>query len=109
MSQSLTVDTVAKLAEPLKTSERWLLFGDTQPVSEDVLREMVDYATGEIQPGLSIAQIKSAVSSALREQLALHLTAGQGQSAPAGAIAHGTGAQSLAATTEGEQAESRNS
>ena len=109
MSQSLTVETVSKLAEPLKTSERWLLFGDSQVVNEDALREMAEYAAGEIQPGLSIAQIRSAVSSALREQLALHLSVGEGQHLADGPNAPGVAAQSLSPTTGDGQAGSRNS
>ena len=109
MSQSLTIDTVAKLAEPLKSSERWLIFGDAQAVSEDTLHEMIEYAAGEIQPGLSIAQIKRAVSSALREQLALHLSVGAEKSPVDDMIAPDVAARSPAATTGDGQEELRNS
>ena len=109
MTRSLTIETVAKLSEPLKTSERWLLFGNQDAISERDLRDMAEAAAGEIQPGLSIAQIRSAVASALREQLALHLSAGASQSGPAEESVRDRGAQSPAPTRAVEPAGSHSS
>ena len=73
MNASTTVETISKLAEPLKTTERWLIFGnDNPPLSEDVLRAMVDDAVSEIQPGAKIGEIQRVVASSLYEQLKLH-------------------------------------
>ncbi|WP_395393112.1 hypothetical protein WBP07_18095 [Novosphingobium sp. BL-8A] len=76
MSQSLTVETLNKLAGPLKTSERWLLFGNDNALTDDVLRGMAEIAAEEIQAGMRIEEIRNTVASALREQLRLHLTVG---------------------------------
>lgn len=73
MNASTTVETISKLADPLKTSERWLIFGnDKTPLSEAVLREMVEGAVSEIQPGAKIGEIQRVVASSLYEQLKLH-------------------------------------
>lgn len=110
MTQSLTVDTVAKLAEPLETSELWILFGDSEDapaVSEDALREMAETAVEEIQLGMGIGEIRSAVASALHEQLALHLSGGEVRSFWGEKLARGKGAQSRSPTSEDVLAKSR--
>lgn len=106
-TQSLTVDTVAKLAGPLKTTEHWLLFGEREGINEATLVEMAEHAASEIQPGLSIAQIRSAVASALREQLELHLSVGTSLKTEDEELDPDTSAQSRAPTTGSEQEESR--
>lgn len=70
-NNSLTTETVSKLAGPLKTTEQWLLFGGASAVSEGVLREMAETAAEEIQAGMRIEEIRRAVASALHEQLKL--------------------------------------
>lgn len=83
MSSSTTTETLSKLAGPLKTTERWLIFGSDNPtLSDAVLHEMVDYAVSEIQPSMSIGQMRNAVASALREQLKLHLVVDGVQDSP---------------------------
>lgn len=106
-NQSITVDTVAKLAEPLKTSERWLLFGSNQELNEPELREMVETAVEEIQAGMRIEEIRNTVASALRDQLALHLAVGVDPDTSDAASALGKSSPPHAPTIEDEQAGSR--
>jgi len=105
LSASLTVETVGKLAGPLKTTERWLLFGtSTDDLSEDVLRAMAEDAVSEIQPGMKIGQIRSAVASSLHEQLKLRQVVAGVQSKAADESVHNKGVQSRAPTTQSDQA-----
>lgn len=108
-NNSLTVETLSKLSEPLKTTEKWLLFGDdAEPISEGLLHEMADLAVEEIQAGMRIEQIRNAVASALRGQLKLHLSVGAGLSSEGEASAPDTGAQSPSPNKGGEKGGSRN-
>lgn len=69
-TNSLTLDTVLKLQVPLKTTAEWLIFGaGSATISEDALREMVDTALSEMQPGMTIAEIRPLVASNLHGQL----------------------------------------
>lgn len=101
MNSSTTVETLSKLAVPLKTTERWLIFGgNATAISEEVLRAMVEDAVSEIHPGSSIADIREAVASSLYAQLRLHQGGGEVQSIAAAPFAPGTSVQSSAPTTE---------
>lgn len=106
-NKSLTLETVNKLADPLKTTEQWLLFGDDEPVSEDALREMAETAVEEIQVGMRIEEIRNAVASALHAQLALHRVGGEVRSFAAERIARDTAARSPVPTSSGVRAKSR--
>lgn len=108
MSQSLTVETVAKLAEPLKTTERWIIFGGDAPVSEGMLLEMAETAAEEIQAGMRIAEIRNAVAAGIREQLRIHLAVGAAQDSSAAASARGKSAQPGAPTKGAAREELRN-
>ena len=70
-SQSITTETIAKLARPLKTTEQWILFGDAEEtgLDDDALSAIVGSAVEKIQLGMTLDQIKPAVATALREQL----------------------------------------
>lgn len=99
-TKSLTVDTVSRLAEPLKTSEDWILFGNRdQSLSGDVVQQMIDNALEEIQPGMSLAEIRRAAASALHAQIKLHLSDGANQAIGDEASVRDTGAQSPSPTT----------
>ena len=100
MTQSLTVDTVVKLAPALKTSEKWILFGDSQDVSGEALQEMAQNAVSEIQAGATIEQIRSVVASSMRDQLALYLTVGGAKGSSGALTAHGTTVRSPSPTSE---------
>lgn len=106
-NQSLTVDTVSKLAAPLGTTERWILFGGEAAISDEVLREMAETAVEEIQAGMRIEEIRSTVASALRDQLALHLAVGAAPGTSDEATSPDISAQPPAPTNEDEQAGSR--
>lgn len=95
MTQSLTVETVGKLAEPLKTTEHWLLFGtDKSPLpSEDELSRMIARAMGELPVGVTYEDYPTAVSSHLHEQLRLYQAAGGFRKSPDHERAQDTGAQ----------------
>jgi hypothetical protein len=108
-SSSLTVETVSKLAEPLKTTEQWILFGNKPGVSEDVLREMAEQAVSEIQPGMKIGEIRNAVSAALHEQLRHSQVVDGVQGRPEKASAPGTTARSRPSTSGAERVISHNS
>jgi len=102
-----TIEKIEAIAEALRVSPAWLAFGDGPEISEETLKEMADYAASEIQPGLSIAQIRSSVASALREQLALRLFVGTNPDAEAEGPDLDTSAQSRAPTTGSEREELR--
>jgi len=109
MNSSTTVETISKLAEPLKTTERWLIFGnDNPPLSEAVLRAMVDDAVSEIQPGAKIGEIQRVVASSLYEQLKLHQVVDEVQDIEGVMSVPGTGVQSPAPTSESGRARRRN-
>lgn len=108
-SQSTTLDTISKLAIILDTSEDWILFGDRSvgltedQVDEQTLSEMIGLAIEELQPGMSYAEIRQAVSSNLHEQLRLRLADVSGAGAePATDL--DIGARSRAPTTQGAEA-----
>lgn len=83
MTQSLTLDTVQKLEEPLGVSAEWILFGGAGVgLSAERIQQMVSEALDELQPGMSIAEIRQNVSSVLHDQLSLAL-AGAVQPGPA--------------------------
>lgn len=110
--KSPTINKLEDIAAALEVSPAWLAFGEgagKPQISAATLRDMAEYAAGEIQPGLSISQIRSTVESALREQLALRLLVVEDPSGPDAGIAPGTAAQSPAPTIEGEQEGSRSS
>ena len=99
-TQSLTVDTVSKLAGPLKTTEDWILFGSREhAISGDAVQQMVDNALDEIQPGMSLAEIRRAAASALHAQLKLHLSDAAAQESSAQETSPDRAARSPAPTT----------
>lgn len=99
-TSSLTLDTVTKLEKPLKTTAEWMIFGDqpARAVSEAELRAMVDDALSEMQPGMSIAEIRPAVASSLRGQLERVLSGQAALNRPESESVPDTTAQSRAAT-----------
>lgn len=110
-TQSLTLETVAKIAKPLNIDAKWLIFGDDEPakesISADLLRSMVNDALSEMQPGMSIAEIRPAVAASLREQLARALS-GQATSGHVGEeSAPAIAAQSPAPTKRAAKVKSR--
>lgn len=108
MNVSTTVETISKLAGPLKTTERWLIFGnDSPPLSEDVLREMVEGAVSEIQPGAKIGEIQRVVASSLYEQLKLHQVVGGVQDTSDASSDPDISVQSLVPTKKSSQARRR--
>jgi hypothetical protein len=99
-TQSLTLDTVAKLERPLKRSAQWIVFGDEPQasVSGEQLAQMVGEALTEMQPGMTLAEIRSLVASNLHEQLGRVLAAPEDPDQPAALTAPGTGLRSDVAT-----------
>lgn len=83
-NKSIKLDNLASVADALDTPLSALLFGEApRPVvSEDELRSMVDDALSEMQPGMSIAEIRPAVASNLHGQLERVLS-GQAVTGPA--------------------------
>ncbi len=104
-TNSLTLDTILKLQKPLKTTAEWLIFGaGSATISEDSLRAMVDNALSEMQPGMTIAEIRPLVASNLHGQLERVLS-GQVESDHEGKEnGHGTAVRSAAPTTTAGQA-----
>jgi len=109
LTQSLTLDTIAKLEEPLGVDAHWIIFGEEKPeaVSDAQLDQLTAIALDEIQPGAPLSEIRTAVAGALRAQLARVLS---GQLAPPRSVeetAPDTGAQSPAPTKRSSPAKSR--
>jgi len=103
--KSVTIDKAMAIANALGVSPAWLAFGDDGvDLSEDVLREMVETAVSEIQPGMKIGQIRSAVASSLHAQLKLRQVVAGVQSKAVDESAHNKGVQSRAPTTQSDQA-----
>lgn len=110
-SRSITLETLAKLDSELEIDAAWLLFGPPShrpPISSEVLDEMVQVALGELQPGMSYAEIQPAVAASLNAQLGRVLSVGVELGHADEAIAPDTGAQSRAPTRQSDQEESRN-
>jgi hypothetical protein len=86
-NKSIKLDNLSSVADALGTPLSSLLFGEpARPaLSAAELRAMVDDALSEMQPGMSIAEIRPAVASNLREQLERVLSgqAALGQTVPA--------------------------
>lgn len=108
---SLTLDTVLKLAGPLKTTPEWMIFGDqpARAVTEDDLQSMVNDALSEMKPGMSIAEIRPLVASSLHGQLARVLSGQTVRDQAGKQSARGKGAQSGAPTKRSSPEEARTS
>lgn len=74
---SMKLTQAEKLADALGVSADWLLFGEREAsLSADAVQQMIDTALEEIQPGMSLAEIRRAAASALHAQLERHLSHG---------------------------------
>ena len=106
-TNAITLDTAIKLAGVLGTTEEWILFGSpADRLSEDDVLEMVGVAFEELQPGMTLGEIRPAVASALHGQIKLRLAGGEVRSIEDARSARATGAQSPAATSQDAQEES---
>lgn len=101
MNGSITVETICKLAAPLKTSEEWLLLGDRQKeVSVEALTPIVRNALLEAQPGMTLSELAPVVASAIHDQLELAQSGAEVRDLFDAKAARGTAARSPAPTTQ---------
>lgn len=99
-NESIRLINLASIADVIGVDLSWLLFGPRdQPISGDVVQQMIDNALEEIQPGMSLAEIRRAAASALHAQIKLHLSDGAGPETEVEASARDTAAQSPSPTT----------
>lgn len=103
-NKSIKLETIAAIADAMDVTLSWLLFGAELGPSETVLSgrqldAIADRALDEIQPGMSLAEIRPAVAAALRAQLELVLSGRLGHHEGEDTLpAHGEAARSAAPT-----------
>ena len=106
MNKSVTLETIVKLAEPLKTTSEWLLLGDQDQgadINAEMLEAMVKNALLEWQPGMTAAEIAPVVAGAIHEQIVLSQAGGDVRDLFDVKIARDTGARSPAPTKRAER------